>query len=99
MSIEKKLADIKGQKQKKRSNASMLFPEIQRELQENPNLAGNLQGLFVIEVLQGGKRSEEWFLAFYGKAKKPTISTEKPSFPGQKAKVQVAIIEIEDSKE
>jgi hypothetical protein len=96
MSLDKKLADFKGQQRVKSSNASLLFPELQKELQENPNLAGNLQGLFVIEVLNRGKRWEEWFLVFYGKQKQPTISREKPSFPNGKAKVQVAIIEIED---
>jgi hypothetical protein len=93
---KQKLQVYQGTMKPKPSNASMLFPEIQKELVANPKLAGNLAGLFIIEVLQGGKRSEEWFLSFYGKTKGPTISKEKPLFPQGKQKVQVAIIEIED---
>jgi hypothetical protein len=53
---------FKKAKAPKPTNASLLFPEIQRELTANPEFAGSLMGLFVIEVLERGNRNETWYL-------------------------------------
>lgn len=61
-SMAGKIDSFKKAKAPKPTNASLLFPEIQRELTANPEFAGSLMGLFVIEVLERGNRNETWYL-------------------------------------
>lgn len=54
--------ELLNQKKEKPTNASLLFPEIQKELEAHKELSGSLAGLFIIQVLVNGTRVEEWYL-------------------------------------
>ena len=58
MSIKHELLE----KQEKPLVASLLFPEIQKELSKDPNLVGNVKGLFCIVVFQKKVKKAEWYL-------------------------------------
>ncbi|KAJ3325706.1 hypothetical protein HDV06_003507 [Boothiomyces sp. JEL0866] len=96
MTVEKKLTELQPKKDKP-THASMLFPELLKELTQKPELVGNAEGLFMILVTKNGKKVEEWYLVFRGRDKPPTISQDAPAFPKAKTtKIPVTIVEIED---
>ncbi|KAI8916202.1 hypothetical protein EDD86DRAFT_197959 [Gorgonomyces haynaldii] len=74
--------------------ASLLFPEIQKELAQHPELVGNVKGLFVIIVLQKKVKKQEWYVLLRGREQAPVISQQKPD--GVDKSLPVGIIEIED---
>ena len=74
------------------TNSSILFPQLSSHLTSNPSLAGNLKGLFIVQILRKGKPVEEWFLTFKGRNQPPIISQEKPKLE----KGPVAIVSLED---
>jgi hypothetical protein len=41
--------------------SSVIFPQLQKEFQKNPQLAGNLKGLFVVSIFKKTQKIEEWF--------------------------------------
>ncbi|KAJ1533599.1 hypothetical protein HK405_000437 [Cladochytrium tenue] len=43
-----------------RLNASILFPELAKEMAANPSLTLGLRGLFIVTVFKRGERREEW---------------------------------------
>ncbi|KAL2913081.1 hypothetical protein HK105_207426 [Polyrhizophydium stewartii] len=85
-------------KAEKPLNASLLFPEIAREMAANPDLVGSLTGLFIVSVLKRGERRQEWFLLFQGRNSPPSISQTRPSLPKavDDKPIPVVVIEIED---
>ncbi|KAL1922441.1 uncharacterized protein VTP21DRAFT_9980 [Calcarisporiella thermophila] len=87
-------------------NATILFPELQRELEKNPRLCGNLKGYFIVTVKKKGEPKAEWYLLFQGQEKPPVISSQRPAIPQQippdaerqnADSLPVVLIEIEDS--
>ncbi|KND01314.1 uncharacterized protein SPPG_03126 [Spizellomyces punctatus DAOM BR117] len=96
--LKDKLAEYLPPKSAKPTNASILFPELQRELEADPTLAKNLKGLFIVTVLQKGVKKDEWFLLFKGINTKPVISQTRPTLPApSKTPLPVILVEIEDA--
>ncbi|KAJ3271154.1 hypothetical protein HDV01_007012 [Terramyces sp. JEL0728] len=80
MTVGKKLTELQPKKDKP-THASMLFPELQKELTQKPELVGNAEG----------------YLVFRGRDKPPTITQDAPPFPkGKSTRLPVTIVEIED---
>ena len=80
------------EKPKKPTNSSVLFPQLKKHLAQDPSIAGNLKGLFIIQILLKSKPVEEWFMTFKGNNQPPQISQTKPEL----IKGRVAIIALED---
>lgn len=87
------------------TNASIIFPQIQKQLTAQPDLVSNLRGLFIINVIfekgvqsefvkKVSKVNEEWYLLFQGKDASPIISKQKPSIPS--SKIPVVLIDLND---
>ncbi|KAJ3009698.1 hypothetical protein HKX48_007792 [Thoreauomyces humboldtii] len=103
--LKDKLAEFLPHRPAKPTNAQILFPELQRELNAEPGLAKNLQGLFIVTVLQKGVKGDEWYLLFKGLGSPPVISQTRPTLPPPSASskkhaggfpLPVVLIEIED---
>ncbi|KAI8820413.1 uncharacterized protein EV422DRAFT_530806 [Fimicolochytrium jonesii] len=96
--LKEKLAEFLPAKVFKPTNAQILFPELHRELEADPSLAKNLQGLFIVTVLLKGVKRDEWYLLFNGPNKKPIISQTRPTLPAfTKSTYPVVLVEIEDA--
>ncbi|KAI9143216.1 hypothetical protein BKA69DRAFT_1016042, partial [Paraphysoderma sedebokerense] len=79
-----------------------LFSEMAGELKQNPRLAGDLVGLFIIVVHKKGWKQEEWYLLFQGQQAAPIISTTRPPLPPkssgsdkEKSSLPIVMIEID----
>ncbi|KAG5455519.1 MAG: hypothetical protein BJ554DRAFT_5041 [Olpidium bornovanus] len=82
--------------------ASVLFPEIAKELTAHPEYVGQLEGLFVVNVTRKGVSKGEWYLLFKGQAHPPLVSKTRPSLPtsppSKNARpLPVVMLEVEDS--
>ncbi|KAI8907589.1 hypothetical protein BC831DRAFT_494650 [Entophlyctis helioformis] len=100
MSPSKLLEQLQPARAQKPSHASLLFPELHRELSANPELIGSLTGLFVVTVLKKGEKKEEWYMVFQGRDVPPTISQTRPNIPkGTDAAkgFPAVVVEIEDT--
>ncbi|KAI9105694.1 hypothetical protein DFS34DRAFT_644494 [Phlyctochytrium arcticum] len=99
--LKSKLAEFLPRKgSQKPLNASILFPELQRELEADPGVAKNLHGLFIVTVLQKGVKREEWYLFFKGANSKPIISQTRPTLPAAGSTsntLPVILVEVEDA--
>ncbi|KAJ3187952.1 hypothetical protein HDU85_006345 [Gaertneriomyces sp. JEL0708] len=96
--LKEKLAGFLPNREERPTIASVLLPEVQRELNSDPSLARNLRGLFILTVLQKGVRKDEWYLFFRGLNTKPIISQTRPPVPSSKEPpFPVILIEIEDA--
>ncbi|KAJ3396558.1 hypothetical protein HDU92_002738 [Lobulomyces angularis] len=82
--------------------SSILIPELQKELDQNSKLAGNLRGLFILQVLHKKKFQTEYYLLFQGRDIKPILSNERPELPKSDSStfptpiLPVVLVEIED---
>ncbi|KAJ3149256.1 hypothetical protein HDU89_003974 [Geranomyces variabilis] len=100
--LKDKLAEFMPHRAKRKqppTHAETLFPELARELHADPSLARNLQGLFIVTVMQRGAKRDEWYLLFKGLNQTPTISQARPSLPAptKDQPLPVVLIEIEDA--
>ncbi|KAJ3089402.1 hypothetical protein HK102_006477 [Quaeritorhiza haematococci] len=104
-SLKDKFAEFAPSKPERPLNSSILFPEIRRELQENPQAIGNLRGFFVVTVFRKGERKDEWYLLFQGREAPPVISQTRPTLPtpptnvvpASAATLPVVLVELEDA--
>ncbi|KAJ1952161.1 hypothetical protein IWQ62_006288 [Dispira parvispora] len=62
--------------------ADLLFPALAKELENDPQLAGTLRGLFIVRVLQKGRYVRTWYILFHqdGQAT-PIVSRSRPTWP------------------
>ncbi|KAI8906181.1 hypothetical protein DFJ77DRAFT_477739 [Powellomyces hirtus] len=96
--LKDKLAQFLPARPTKPTNAQTLFPELARELHSDPSLSKNLQGLFIVTVLQKGVKRDEWYLLFKGHNQTPVISQTRPTLPSpSKSSMPVILIEVEDA--
>ncbi|KAJ3294210.1 hypothetical protein HK104_003848 [Borealophlyctis nickersoniae] len=98
--LKDKLAEFLPTRTEKPLNASILFPELAKELRNNPSLAGNVKGLVVVTVLKNRVKKDEWYGVFQGRDAKPIISQTRPSFPPTNSAVAglpVVVVELEDA--
>ncbi|KAI3634030.1 hypothetical protein MIR68_007634 [Amoeboaphelidium protococcarum] len=58
--------------------SSLLFPEIQKELERNDTIVANTKGVFVAKIMKHGKHVTTWFVVLQGYDSKPYISQKKP---------------------
>eukprot|EP00842_Homolaphlyctis_polyrhiza_P004684 jgi/Hompol1/5216/HPOL_001923-RA len=79
--VKKALEDLLPAKAQRPSNASLLFPELSKALARNPDAVGNIEGLFIIDVLHRGQQKEQWYMLFQGRQALPTISQDRPNLP------------------
>ncbi|KAI9360065.1 hypothetical protein DFJ73DRAFT_816561 [Zopfochytrium polystomum] len=97
--LHEKLAEFRKPAPPRPSNASVLFPELAKDLAANPANSGNLRGLFIVTVLKKGVRTEEWYMLFPGNSAPPTISRSRPSLPASSSgpAPPVVVLEVEDA--
>ncbi|KAJ3040742.1 hypothetical protein HDV00_010499 [Rhizophlyctis rosea] len=91
--LKSRLAEFQPQPPKP-TNADLLFPEIARELEKNPSLTKNLNGLFIVTVKKSG-RKDEWYLLFKP-SHPPTITRTKPEI-SQSLQIPIVIVETTDA--
>ncbi|KAJ3162493.1 hypothetical protein HK101_000744 [Irineochytrium annulatum] len=96
--LKEKLASF-GSAASKPSHASVLFPELAREINSAPTPAlSSLSGLFIISVTKRGAQKEEWYiLAQPGQG--TVVSQQRPTLPAKKPAGEatpVVVIEVED---
>lgn len=66
---------------RKPTHARMVLTLVRDELEKDPSPVRNVEGLFIIEVLNKGVFIERWFLLFQGTFDKPYIGETRPVIP------------------
>ncbi|KAI9321707.1 SCP2 sterol-binding domain-containing protein [Dichotomocladium elegans] len=78
--------------------SSLLLPELERQLKEDPSLWPNIKGLFVITVAKKKKPMATWYLVMQGKDTMPLITeNEEDAKNAVKGKLRTVKIQVEDS--
>ncbi|KAI9197515.1 uncharacterized protein BJ171DRAFT_445895 [Polychytrium aggregatum] len=102
MSSRDKLAEFLPAKPERLLISSILFPELQKELEAHPELIGSLKGLFIVTVLKKGIKKEEWYILFQGQEAVPVVTQTRPVLPASgkgksKTTLPIVLVEIEDA--
>ncbi|ORX89066.1 hypothetical protein K493DRAFT_358722 [Basidiobolus meristosporus CBS 931.73] len=59
--------------------ADLLLPAFDKEFKTNPDMLGNMQGLFIVVVTRKGQKRAEWYILLRGWDQNPEISKTRPS--------------------
>ncbi|KAJ3203575.1 hypothetical protein HDU67_010106 [Dinochytrium kinnereticum] len=105
--LKEKLAAFSGAKPSAQLHSSILFPELAKEINNDPSSTANLNGLFIVTVLKKGTAVDEWYLLFQGRGTPAVISQTRPNLPSPpvkgktasadaKSQIPVVVVEIED---
>ena len=61
MTASAKLNSFLPTKSEKPLNASILFPQLKKEIEKDESLVRGLHGLFIVTVLKKGAIKDEWY--------------------------------------
>ncbi|OZJ02512.1 hypothetical protein BZG36_04254 [Bifiguratus adelaidae] len=77
--------------------ADSLFPELKRQLTEDPSLRPNVKALFIVNVLRKKQKAATWYLAINGKANEPHITKHESELTDTERHLKKIRIEVEDA--